>query len=635
MKLQRFEGGLATRLDPQFLQVNQGVVYTNIDNSKGSLTPVKTKLATNIEAYPFNFYAPSIARWVGNVNKTYWAEFDNKTYSFDGITSPVTRSVSEAYISGIASPTEFIATAQIQSAVVTDVTFEVEASASPLALPNQDTTYLLINRNEGVFSSPLEITVYSTNLPTTKTKLGSGFSRGVKRVVTSASNSDKKTINLIDPRALEIGNEGIWVFRQFKDVWRRVGVFTSFTSTVLDHTEDISSSMALDETEFSPLKGTYQYVITYYDAVRGRESGPSPVSAEVNLTDSGVVNLSAMPNSSNPNVTHKRIYRVGGDVTTFTLVAQVSNIQMTYVDSIKDLDLQDTVTLTTDIDLPPYPALNYGVEANGMLFAADNAQLRYTPIGKPESWPEFYYITFASKITGLAAVFSGILVCTIDQTYLVSGSGPNSLITTPISGDIGCIAPQSMQVHKGAAFFVSAEGICVSAGDNIRVLSKDLLGTLRLNPVDSIVADECYYVLDSSGELYCLDLGLGGIYKKFAVGVTSLGKQGSEVYGYASGVLYKLFKGTGNEQLSYKSPRFIEGAFTRQKTYKNIYIYSKGDIIVKVYINDELVTTENLTTEDSHKIEVPQRELRGFYIQFEITGTGTVYEIEYEVGNPV
>ena len=627
MKLQKFDGGLATRLDPQFLSVDQGAEYINIDNSVGSLTPVKSKLATNIEAFPFNFYSPAIDRWVGHSVKTYWAEYDNKVYSTNGVSRPEVRTATQAYVSGIVSPPAFTATGVVQAQVVTDVSFEVTSVQDPLALPNQDITYILVNKNNGKYSLPYELVITTAVVPNGLAEL---TEVGKKiRIVAVAINSRKKIIHLSNPRSLAIGNEGVEVFRQFNDVWYKVGTLGSETSTILDNIEDISGNPELDLSAYSPLQGTYQYVYTYYDINRGRESGPSPVSAEVELNDSGIINLTGMVPSADVTVTHKRIYRVGGTSTTFTLVAEIPNSINSYEDSIKDLDLINSKTLTTDIDLAGPETLNYVVQANAMLFAAEGTKLRYTPIGKPESWPELYFLTFASTITGLAAVYSGILVCTKDQTYLVSGSGPNSLIITPVSGDIGCISPASMQVHKGSALFVSSEGICISAGDNIQVVSKRLLGKLSLNPVDSIVVDECYYVLNSDGIIYCFDMGLNGIYKKLNLGVTSLGKQGSDLFGYAAGTLYKMFAGTAYESLVYHSPRFIEGAFTQQKLYKNIYIYSKGDIIIRVYVNDKLVTTEHLTIEDNHKIEVPQDLLRGFYLSFQVEGTGQVYEIEY------
>ena len=53
---------------------------------------------------------------------------------------------------------------------------------------------------------------------------------------------------------------------------------------------------------------------------------------------------------------------------------------------------------------------------------------------------------------------------------------------------------------------------------------------------------------------------------------------------------------------------------------------------LKVYIDDVLLATGNYETADAHTIQVPQDKQRGCYIHFEVSGTGEVYEIEYEAG---
>lgn len=637
MKLQQFDGGLATRLRPQYLKQNEAVEYLNVDNTTGALTPIKDKVATSITAGPYNWYSSALARWFNSNIYTSYAELDNKVYTANGSTPKVYDSSSQHSI-GIIAPSSFVLTATIQSTVVTDVTLTSTVSASPAALPNQDLTYLLINDSAGVYSLSFETVLSAAAVPKTKTELkgrfaaygGTALSKAqtAGRVFVTAADATKRTVTISNARTAVFGSNGVKVFRQYKGQWRRVGVLVNDTSSIADASEDIGINELLDLSKYSPLQGTYQYVLTYYDNTRGRESGPSNVSAEYNLEDSGVINFTSLPISSDATVTHKRLYRVGGDITSFSLVAQVPNSQTTFTDTIKDVDIGDL--LTTETHLPAPNTINYLCSANGMLFGAEGPRVRYTPIGQPEAWPELYYVTFESTITALAIVYNGILVCTLNSTYIITGSGPNSLSVGPaISVDQGCLSHASMQVLKGTALWVSAEGICASSGDTVKVISRQQLGTLRLNPIDSTLVDEVYHVLDSSGITYSFDTVLGPIFKKFNFGVTSLAKKYASLYGYSNGVLYELQKASTNLSFTYLSPRFIEGSFTKAKVYKHVYIYSKGDIIIKVYINDVLVTTKSLNTEDNHTILVPQELQRGRFIQFEIIGTGEVFEIEY------
>ncbi len=640
MKLQQFNGGLATRLRPQFLQQNEAVEYLNIDNSTGALTPVKDKLATNIPSNAYNWYSSALARWFSSTVYTSYAELDNKVYTTTGDSIPQVYEAGIQYNMGITAPGPLILAASLPSSVVTDVTLSSANSGSAAALPNQDISYLFINDSAGIYSLTFEVLMTASVIPKTKSYLRGRYgaasdtpslpvnSKQPGRVFTAAGDLTKKVITISLARTAVFGSNGVKVFRQYKGTWHRVGILVDATASILDATEDISLNEVLDITKHSPLQGVYQYVMTYYDNTRGRESGPSVTSAEFDLSDSGVLNFSSIPVSSDATVTHKRIYRVGGDITNFSLVAQIPNAQTTFTDNVKDLDIGDL--LTTQIYLPAPSTLKYICTSNGMLFGADGAKVRFTPIGKPEAWPELYYITFESTITSIAVVYTGILVCTLTKTYVITGSGPNSLsVSSAISTDQGCLSHTSMQVLKGAALWVSYEGICASSGDTVKVISRQQLGKLNITPVDSVLINEVYHVLDASGITYSFDTAIGPIFKKFNFGVTSLAKKDSSLYGYKSGVLYELQKASTNLSFTYLSPKFIEGSFTKAKVYKHIYIYSKGDIIVKVYIKDILVATKVLDTEDNHTISVPQDLQRGYFIQFEISGTGEVFEIEY------
>ncbi len=638
MKLQQFDGGLATRLRPQFLKQNEAVEYINIDNSTGALTPVKDKIATNIPALAYNWYSSALARWFKSSVYTSYAELDNKVYAVTGNTEPKVYDSSSQHSMGITAPSTLSLGAILPSTVVTDVTLESAVSVSPTALPNQDLTYLFINDSAGIYSLSFETTLSASAIPKTKTELKGRYGtydgkissrvQALGRVVVAAADATKKTVTISKARTQTFGSNGVKVFRQYKGVWHRVGVLVDATSSIIDSTEDISLTEVLDLTKYSALQGTYQYVMTYYDNTKGRESGPSAVTDEYNLEDSGVVNFTYLPISSDPTVTHKRLYRVGGDITSFSLVVQLPNAQTTFTDNIRDVDIGDL--LTTQNYLPAPYTLNYLCTANGMLFGAEGAKVRYTPIGQPEAWPELYYLTFESTITSLAVVYTGILVCTLTKTYVITGSGPNSLSVGPaISTDQGCLSNASMQVLKGAALWVSYEGICASSGDTVKVISRQQLGKLNISPVDSVLVNEVYHVLASNGLIYSFDTAIGPVFKKFDLGVTSLAKKDSSLYGYSNGVLYELFKAETNLSFIYLSPRFIEGAFTKSKAYKHIYIYSKGDIIVKVYIKDQLVLTKVLSEEDNHTLLVPQELQRGHFVQFEISGTGEVFEIEY------
>ena len=115
--------------------------------------------------------------------------------------------------------------------------------------------------------------------------------------------------------------------------------------------------------------------------------------------------------SSDPQVDKKRLYRVGGNVATFTLVATLDNAVTSYVDEISDTDLSSTLLQSTTYDTAP-GGLKYLTEAYAMLFGAVGPKLYFTPIGVPNAWPATNYIDFSEDITGIGVVANGLLVLT-------------------------------------------------------------------------------------------------------------------------------------------------------------------------------------------------------------------------------
>jgi len=236
------------------------------------------------------------------------------------------------------------------------------------------------------------------------------------------------------------------------------------------------------------------------------------------------------------------------------------------------------------------------------------------------------------EITGIAQVGTGLLVFSKFRTKIVYGTSPTTLSTQPLNADQGCINASSIQLLNSYALWVSSDGICASNGSTVTVVSRPKMGKITLAPIQSIVYDEVYYVLEASGEILAYDYRFEPIFKRLNLGVTTLAKGEDILYGKSSSSWVRLFNSSDLEELSYLSPRFVEGRITEDKTYKKVYISYTGDIIISVYIDDELVSTTELSEPICETIQIPQDSQRGHYIQIGVTGKGEVSELEYEAG---
>lgn len=640
MKIQTFDGGLATRMRPQFLELSQAVEYTNVDNSLGTLTSVRTKLAAAIEAGAFNYFFDREAKWFKSDLRRSYVPFQGALYWTDGQAPKAYRNQIETKL-GIDAPVEAptVTTNELLYSPNT-VRYDVVLGGD---LPLEKTFYKLINFDGVRYSRPRD---FSVDLSNSRAELlterdTQTFTRyedrkrrfNLKKPTVGPSAPLTGKVDFNPPEGVKYGSGGIQLFRQYKDTWRLLGTITDPgvgpIQGITDDVYDISTAEELDASLIALLEGDYQYVYTYYNSNKGTESAPSPITELLEVA--GEVQLTGMVASTDPQVDEKRIYRVGGYNTTFTMVTTIPNAETEYLDKLSDADI-DGRLLTSTLNTPAPDELNYLTEANAMLFGAEGSKLRFTPVGYPEYWPEVYYIDFYTDITGIASTGSGLLVFTYYKTYIVYGTGPTLLSQQLLDGEQGCVSNASVQQLGSAAIWLSTDGLCVSNGSPAKVITQSMLGRVTMDVADSVVHDQVYYLLDKSGNMLAHDYRFKPIYKRLELGVTSLAKGSDILYGVADGVLNKLFAGSDYEELAYTSPDFVEGRISEDKTYKKVYVYSKGDIIINIFINNSLVATKTLSGEDKHEIQVPQDRQRGNYISFEFKGKGEVVELEYVVG---
>ena len=629
MKIQDFTGGLATRQRPQYLNVNEGAEYSNVNNRVGTLAPVKDKLVTDTIVTQYHTFYDAEAEWVSRDVRTDFLEFQKILYSTDRITTPKKYDGTNTYNLGVAAPpklTDFTL-AEHPEAVV-DITFKPNNGGS--GLPLEDNYYVLVNADTGKLSNAMYVLVATTGKVTILASNTTSIPTNIVAKVDPGTSN--RNITISKPQGITIGADGVEVYRLYKGKYYFVGSLATDTSSLLDSVENVSANAMLDQTKFGVLSGTLQYAMTYLNNEDGTESALSDVSAELDMEAGGIVTLNSLPISTDLQVDKKRIYRVGGNLTTFTLVEEIANADTAYTDILSDTAVDGRLAETIGDGVAP-TGLAFLTEAYAMLFGAVGNKLRFTPVGQPNNWPVLNFLTYEADITGLAQVANGVLVFTKFKTHLVTGTGPSSLSSQLLSSSQGCVAFESVVTLSGSAFWVSTDGVCASSGNLPIVLSKDKLDKITLDPVDSTVYDEVYYVVNSDKSILAFDFGSGGIFKSFNFDTLTVAVAEDTLYSWADGVLYKLYGSSSNAEAKYLSPRFIEGRATELKTYKKVYIYSKGDIIVNIIIDDKIVGTKELTGEQTTTLQVPVNLQRGHFIQFDVSGTGEIYEIEYTVGD--
>lgn len=405
-------------------------------------------------------------------------------------------------------------------------------------------------------------------------------------------------------------------------------MYTGGTEYQLGITAPIAKPIIIKTATVGDFSGTFRYAYTFYNSVTGAES--TPIFSDELEVENRYINITQMEISSDPQVTHKNIYRIGEGITEFSLVARIDNSLASYSDTIHELNILGNDLVSADY-LPAPSGLKYLTEAHNTLFGAIGDKLVFSLEGKPFAWPAFYFIDFPSTITGIKGITAGLVVFTKNRAFLITGTSPESFSKYELRGDQGCIDHSTIQKVDTGIIWRSLDGFCMTTGKRVEIISKHKLPYEELSVINAVLFKEIYYLQLSDGQILAFDMSIGEVYKTYTLGTTRLLLGNNTLYGYNGYSEFKeLFASSELETFTYTSPLFIEGAFTERKHYKSIYLRSAGDISIDVYIDGELVAADAFTTTDTFEVTLPDDKDAGYSIQFSIYGTGEVHELEYK-----
>jgi len=395
---------------------------------------------------------------------------------------------------------------------------------------------------------------------------------------------------------------------------------------------EITQSDAIDGAHVSADATVLQYTYTYYNSSDDIESAPAPLSDEFSVDADQRITLSGIEVTADIQVDIIRIYRIGGDITVTTLVEEIPNNTASYIDTKSDLELEGRL-LESQAHFPAPDGAQFLVEAYGILFCAVDERLHFSDIGQPDVWPPLNFIDFSLDITMILPVQGGLLVCSRHRSHLLTGTTSDTFRKLDLTSEHGSISHLSAQILKTRPVWLAETGICTFDGSYITLLSQDKLGLCPLDIVNSMVHNEVYYLCLTNGNLFAVDNRFGSYtfaeyqYDKRLDNILSI--DGSR-YGRINDKLVTLFDGDDLE-FTYLSPKFTESFHSVIKTYNNVYIRCDGDFTIKMFIDDELVLTKSITGNTIFDIQPPAGKQRGSAVQFEITGTGTIFEYEFKV----
>ena len=593
MLLQDFSGGKNTRVAPSLLAPNEAQIYENIDGSSGSIVPLKDNTLDTSTIDKFFTYYYAEEEFVGKTAETSFVEYRGKLYF--------------TQLSGI--PQVYDGTTTKQLGITPPGNTPSVTGLFPPAASTQSGS-----------SGDLTTGVYKYQVKWTAI-IGGEVEGGYEYVEIDVVEGEEV---VIDMSAYSAYFSVVVVYREYEGTYRLVSN-TGLIAT--DDTLDISAEIA--SSAGAPTALSYCY--TYYNSATGLESAPSEIGDSVIFSSlvSFPMYVRSLLTSSDPQVTHIRVYRLGGALTSYTLLAEIPTASTSYVDILLDIEIAGNHVLDSYLNIVPPSGLKYLTEAYAMLFGATDDKLYYSNIAQPSSWPATNFIDFEGDITGIGVLQIGLVVFTEFKAYLITGNSPDTFSKQLLDGEQGCLSHYTIQFIANSLLWLSQDGICTTAGGPVEVISLPKLGKLTLTGVlNAQVLDRVYY-LGHSGGILAADFRHNLLFRDLDLVPDWLGSYKDTLFISKTNNIYSLFTGA-DLTFHYKSPVLTEGAYSQLKSYKDFYIKYNGNITIKLYVDGTLVNTKVLTGDKCENLKALD-SASGYGLEIDIEGTGIVSEIEYKV----
>ena len=600
MKISMFNGGLNTRAAKHLLNVAQSTICNNVDFFDGSLKPLKSVKATP---------------WMVGANDKHFTRFKGQ------------------WVSGGAG---------VHFVEYNDALYKSD-TAGTISKSTNGTTFFELGINKPV--GELVASTRAIEFTLTPVGIGAEFPSGTLRYIigykTTADKYFKKELTLdttgvksIDIYKSDIGVDvaSFKVYRQYDGIYYLVKESDKY-GYVQDTKYNISKNEAYSSFDWNSTAAVRSYVYTYYSTATGFESTPCNVSNEIKV-EALYAKVTGFAAPTDPSVDAIKLYRMGGTLTDFFHVVDLAINSTEYNDSKTDIEvLNEEGLLNTYSNIKPPSTLRFITEYNNSLFACLDTQLWFSEPGTVDTWKSTNWIQFPEHITGLGATANGLLVFSRNKTWIIVGEDANSYSKYLLSNDQGCVTHNTIQFTDNVLLWYSLDGICSSNGGAIDVISFTALGKLVIEPTASCVLEKQYYLFHDEGTIvvdfresmrfYTLDLVVkGASYISEFDAMYVLIPNSIGIHKYNDG-----------EYLSfvYKTGKLTEGELTNYKTYKVIYVYSKGANSITISLDDEVVVDKVGLIDGLNEILLPQYKTKGYSIEIEFSGTGTIYEVEYKV----
>jgi len=208
---------------------------------------------------------------------------------------------------------------------------------------------------------------------------------------------------------------------------------------------------------------TYLYTYISMFGTIEEESAPSPASSTVSVLPGGSVTVGEIPAAAPAgkyNITKIRIYRsvTGSSSNPFLKVVDLNIGATSYVDTKTAINLGGKLP-STRYDMPPADLVGLVSMANGILAGFRGNEVFFSEPFLPHAWPASYALTVEFPVVGLAAFGESLVVATMGNPFVITGSTPAGMSQAKLPIYEPCISKRSIASDEGGALYASPNGV--------------------------------------------------------------------------------------------------------------------------------------------------------------------------------
>lgn len=237
-----------------------------------------------------------------------------------------------------------------------------------------------------------------------------------------------------------------------------------------------AASLATSTVTGTIINGVYDYVYTYYNSTFGIESGPSPISDEIEVTLDQAVNLSSLVTTTDNQVDKIRVYRrkVSIGQTLHFHVEDIDISNTTYQDVISDISVSQLI-IAPEVNGDPPIATTVEEHKDRMWYGVGNL-LYYSELGRPDivHVESFLQVGGAGDITALVSFLDNLVIFKENSIWLLTGDAIESFELIVVVPDNGAFNHRCALEVDNVVFHMSHKGLYVFNGQASEYLSRQI-----------------------------------------------------------------------------------------------------------------------------------------------------------------